>query len=88
MTTESPELDQYLSQSYRRDVLGESVKVETPVAEPRLIDTVKAELARIEGLRMGANLVNRNFVLAQHKRALERLLKELEANRAPDVEGP
>jgi hypothetical protein len=72
------DLGRYLNDSYRRDVMGESVKVETPAAEPGLIERVRATLASIDALRLGANLINRDFVAAQHKRALERLLRELE----------
>jgi len=80
----SNELDQYLTDSYRQDVMGESVNVQTPVPSPELIAAIKAELARIDGLRLGANLANRDFVSYQHKRALEQLLKKLEAQGATD----
>jgi hypothetical protein len=78
------ELERYLDSSYRRDVMGESVKVEAPAATPELIKTVKGMIAGIDGLRLGANLANRDFVTYQHRRALERLLKQLEASRAAD----
>ena len=87
MTERNEELERYLSDSYRRDVMGESVKVEAPAAAPELIDTVKRMIAGIDGLRLGANLASRDSVSYQHRRALERLLRELEAQRATDGQG-
>jgi len=76
-------LDRYLTDSYRRDILGESVEVGMPVADPQVIADIKAELARIEPLvrLLGANLANRAFVQHQNKRALEKLLAQLEAQQ-------
>ena len=73
------DLRDYLVQAYRRDILNESVVIEMPTPDPKLIAKVKAELAYINGLGLGANLVNRNFVLAQNKQALEKLLAQLQA---------
>lgn len=86
------ELDRYLSQSYRHDILRESVRVEMPAANPKLLAEIKVELARINAIGLGANLPRRDFVAAQDRRALERLLRELEAQQqeagdAPDAQG-
>lgn len=74
----SETLRRYLTQGYQRDILRESVLVETPPVTEELLTEIKTELARINGLRLGANLVNRDFALAQRKRALEALLAQLE----------
>ena len=74
-------LDRYLTESYRRDVMGESVKVEMPVAEPDLIAEVEAEITRIDGLHLGASLASRDFVSYQNRRALMRLLLQLRTNQ-------
>ena len=76
------DLDRYLAQVYRRDVRHESVAVEMPEPTPELIKSIQAELARIDGLRLGANLVNRDFVSYQNRRALAGLLAQLEAQDA------
>lgn len=84
----SEELSDYLVQAYRRDILGESVGLKMPQPDPKLIEEIKTELARIDALRLGANLVNRDFASYQNKRALERLLTQLEAQQAePPQEG-
>ena len=75
----TPMLATYLSQVYRRDILGESVRVEIPVADPALIAEIKAEIARIDALRLGANLANRDFVSYQNRQALQTLLDQLAA---------
>jgi hypothetical protein len=80
------EVGHYLSDSYRRDILGESVEVRVPAADPRLITNIKIHLAWIDSLRLGANLAQRDFVTYQHKRALEKLLKQLEAQRTSDAD--
>jgi hypothetical protein len=72
------ELKRYLVDSYRRDILHESVDVVQPRTSEDLLAAVKAELARIDALKLGANLATRDFVSYQSKRALERLLEELE----------
>jgi len=77
----SEDLDRYLAQSYRREVMGESVKVEVPPLRPQLIAEIEAELARIDGLRLGGHLANRDFVSYQNRRALVRLLAQLKANQ-------
>jgi hypothetical protein len=76
----SAELDRYLTDSYRRDVMGESVKIETPKIDPKLGEEIEREIARIDALRLGANLANRDFVAYQNRRALLRLLSQLKAN--------
>jgi len=76
----SEQLDRYLADSYRRDVMGEPVKVEQPSPGPALVAEIEAEIARIDALRLGANLANRDFVSYQNRRALLRLLSQLKAN--------
>ena len=73
----SEELDHYLSDSYRRDVMGEPVKVTMPGPNAELIAEAEAEIARIDALRLGASLANRDFVSYQNRRALLRLLMQL-----------
>ena len=82
----SAELSQYLTQVYRRDILGESVGVEMPAPDPKLLASVKAEIARIDALRLGPNLVNRDFVSYQNRRALIALLKQLQAQQTQQAE--
>ena len=78
----SEELDRYLTDSYRQDILGESVEVGVPAPDPELIADVKARIARIDALRLGPNLASRDFVSYQHRQALVRLLAELQAEQA------
>jgi hypothetical protein len=61
--------------------MGESVNVEMPRPDLKLIEEVEAEIARIDGLRLGASLANRDFVSYQNRRALTRLLLQLRTNR-------
>jgi hypothetical protein len=68
---ERERLNEYLGQAYRRDVLGESVEVEMPDIDRKLIE---AEIARIDALKLGAHLANRDFASYQHRRALAALL--------------
>jgi len=77
----SEDLDRYLADSYRRDVMGESVRVAIPAPDPKLIAEIEAEVARIDGLRLGAHLANRDFVSYQNRRALVKLLAQLRVNR-------
>lgn len=71
-------LSEYLSASYRRDILGESVNAEAVLADDTtLIAEIKAKLAQIAAIR-SPNLAARDFVSYQNKRALERALKRLE----------
>ena len=73
----------YLNASYRRDVMRETVEVTMPAPDPEVKASTEKELARINALRLGVNLAQRDFASYQHKRALERLLafwKEEEAN--------
>lgn len=74
----TPEIARYLTDAYRRDILGESVEVGMPVANPDLIKRIKAEITRIDGLRLGSALASRDFASYQNRRALEKLLKQLE----------
>ena len=77
------DLDRYLTQVYRRDVLHESGAVEMPEPTPELIKAIKMQMAQIDGLRLGANLVNRDFVSYQDRRALAGLLAQLVTQDAP-----
>jgi hypothetical protein len=76
------ELERYLTEVYRRDILGESLGITMPAVSPA---SVKAEIARIDSMRLGANLANRDFVSFQNRRALVQLLKELEAQKSEDA---
>jgi len=80
----SEPLDRYLADSYRRDVMGESVKVEIPAGDPQLVAEIETEVARIDALHLGANLANRDFASYQNRRALVRLLMQLRAQHAAD----
>jgi hypothetical protein len=71
-------VDDYLAQSYRRDVLGTQLTVTAPEPTPETIAEVKARVAQIDGLRLGATLASRDYVSYQNRRALVRLLAELE----------
>ena len=75
-------LDQYLSQVYRRDIMGESVAVEVPKADPKLLGQIEAEIARIDALKLGAHLVSRDFVSYQNRRALVALREKLRQGQA------
>jgi hypothetical protein len=72
------ELRRYLAQVYRRDILGESVGVEMPQVDAGLLDEIKGEIKRIDDMRFGALLANRDFGLYQRRRALGRLLQQIE----------
>jgi hypothetical protein len=78
----SEPLDQYLTQSYRRDVLGEKVDVEMPALEDKLIAEVEAEIAKIDALHLGAHLASRDFASYQNRRAMLRLLMQLRTEKA------
>lgn len=87
------QLSRYLTDVYRRDILGESVGVEMPAADPELIAKVEAKIAKIDALRLGPHLANRDFVSYVNRRALVQLLKQLKAQQeasgdAPESEGP
>lgn len=72
------ELRRYLAQVYRRDILGESVGVEMPQIDPGLLGEIKGEIKRIDDMRFGALLANRDFGLYQRRRALGQLLQQIE----------
>jgi len=74
----NPALRQYLVQSYQRDILHAPGPVVTPHGSQELVDEIKAEIARIDALKLGANLAQRDFVSYQNRRALEELLGVLE----------
>jgi hypothetical protein len=73
----SEALTKYLLASYRKDVLHQSVEATMP-ADPTVVAAAKAELARINALGLGASLAQRDFVSYQHKRAIEKFLREAE----------
>jgi|KBSMisStandDraft_5_1062788.scaffolds.fasta_scaffold00036_33 hypothetical protein len=73
-----PLLRQYLRQSYQRDVMHTPVQITSLAADPGLIEEIKAELARIDAMRLGANLAQRSFVDYQNRRALLAALEILE----------
>jgi hypothetical protein len=73
------ELGKYLGDSYRRDVLGEAIAVEDPPVTAQLRAQVDAELARIDGLKLGAHLANRDFASYQNRKALIALRDRLKA---------
>jgi hypothetical protein len=82
------ELGHYLSEVYRRDILGESVRVEMPQADPKLVKEIEAELARIEAIGLGADLASRDFGSYQRRRALQDLLAQIKSAREePAQEG-
>ena len=72
----NPRLGEYLWQAYRHDVLHESVMVEKPELTDEMRTEAKAEIARIDALRLGADLARRDFASYQHRRALKALLGE------------
>jgi hypothetical protein len=77
--TKPDELGKYLGDSYRRDVLGEAIAVEDPPVTAQLRAQVDAELARIDGLKLGAHLANRDFASYQNRKALIALRDRLKA---------
>ena len=68
----------YLAQAYQRDVMHAPVQITPMTADPDLVAEIKAEIARIDALRLGANLVSRDFVAYQNRRALVALLEAIE----------
>jgi hypothetical protein len=75
----SEQFERYLADCYRRDILGESVEVAMPAPDPKFIEEIEVGIARIDALRLGANLAQRDFVSYQNRRALEALLVRLKA---------
>lgn len=71
-------LSKFLAQTYRRDVLGESIEVD--MADLDLAE-VEREIAAIDGLKLGAHLASRDFVSYQNRRALVALRDELKARQ-------
>jgi hypothetical protein len=71
-------VDDYLAQSYRRDVLGTQNVAVAPWPTPEMIADVKARIVQIDALRLGATLASRDYVSYQNRRALIRLLAEWE----------
>jgi hypothetical protein len=73
----NPALRQYLVQSYQRDVLRKPIKITPLTATSDMVDEIKAEIARIDALRLGANLAQRDYASYQARRALVALLDTL-----------
>jgi hypothetical protein len=80
-----PILRQFLRQSYQRDVMHTPVQITPMSADAGLIAEIKAELARIDAMRLGANLAQRAFVDYQNRRALVELLGKLETTATMKV---
>jgi len=78
-------IDHYLAQSYRKDVLGHHVEVVPPKRTEEMIKDAKVRLAKIDGLRLGASLANRDYVSYQNRRALARLLAQWEEQEVRDA---
>ena len=74
----SPLLKRYLVQAYQRDILHESVEITPLTSTSDLVNEIKAEIARIDALRLGANLAQRDFASYQARRALVALLDGLQ----------
>ena len=71
-------LSTFLTQTYRRDVLGESIEVD--MAEIDLAE-VERGIAAIDELKLGAHLASRDFVAYQNRRALVALRDKLKAQQ-------
>jgi len=76
-------LQRYLWEVYRRDILGQQGRVEMPELDEELIANAKAEMARIDALRLGTSLASRDFASYQNRRALAGLLAYWEEQDAP-----
>jgi hypothetical protein len=72
-----PLLKRYLVQAYQRDVMHKPVSITPMNADPDLVDEIKAEIARIDAMRLGANLAQRDYASYQARRALVALLDTL-----------
>jgi len=73
-------LQRYLAQKYKKDVLGQQVVIDQLGGDKSVIDEIKAEIARIDALKLGANLAQRSFIDYQNRRALEDLLNVLQVS--------
>jgi hypothetical protein len=73
-------LKEYLARRYRRDVLHASAQVTPLEGEPDIIEEIEAEIARIDALRLGPHLPNRDFASYQTKRFLGEVLDELQVS--------
>ncbi len=72
-------LAQYLSLAYRRTVQGEAVDPDSVLTDDaEVVAALKAELARINRIGLGASLASRDFASYQAKKAIEAALVELE----------
>lgn len=86
MMTHERLIDRHLAQAYRRDVLGKPYQL--PQMHHAMIPMIKERIAKIDALRLGASLASRDFVSYQNRRALVRLLEELEAQAKATGESP
>jgi hypothetical protein len=75
----SPELSKYLAECYRRDVMGQPLTIEDPRMTRELALEIQAEMERIDGMGLGANLAQRSFGDYQHRNAMIALLDRLKA---------
>lgn len=74
----SPNLIVYLSLSYRRDVLGQSVDPRAAWSEG-LREEAMQELQRLNRLGADDLLAKRDFAACQHRKALKRALEQTHA---------
>ncbi len=72
----------FLDLAYRRTVLGQRVEPDSALQDDAQFEAaLRAELARINAIGLGANLASRDFVSYQHKRAIEGALAELKRRK-------
>jgi len=78
------DIGRYLTDVYRRDILGESLEVAIPAVD---VAEVKARIKEIDDLGLRDYLQQRDFVSFQNRRALVKLLARLEMRGAADSQG-
>jgi hypothetical protein len=76
-------LSRFLVETYRRDVLGESIEVDMSDLD---LAEVEREIAAIDGLKLGAHLASRDFVSYQNRRALVAVRDKLKAAQAQQAQ--
>lgn len=85
MTEEDKNIAQFLDLSYRRRVLGQTVQPDSALLDDdKFVAALQAELSRIRGLGLGANLASRDFALYQHQQTIEAALGEIKRRRAAE----
>lgn len=73
-----PRLAKYLNLSYRRTVLGERVDPDSALEDDEnYVAALRAELARVRKIGLGASLVGRDFAMYQRQKAIEAALETL-----------